>query len=376
MIASEATLTAPLTDAARLAWLRLIRSDNVGPVTFHDVMKRYGTAESALEALPDLSRRAARKIRICEPAQAEREYAATTRFGGRLVAIGEPDYPPWLAQIDSAPPLITVRGEAPVFARPMVAIVGSRNASVSGRKMAAMIATDLGRHGLVVASGLAGGIDATAQEAALDSGTIAVFAGGIDQIYPPENIPLAERILGEGGGQISEMPFGHSPRARDFPRRNRIVSGLALGVVIIEAAERSGSLITARLAGEQGRFVFAVPGSPLDPRAAGTNRLLKEGAILTTSAEDIIPAIEPMLSAPLAAPHPALRESEVAPMDPIAPSDAAHDRVIEALGPTPIEVDEIIRYTGLKANEVQLVLFELDLAGRIERHAGQRVSLI
>lgn len=364
-----------LSDEQRLAWLQLIRSDNVGPITFRDLLDRFGTASAALDALPDLARRVGRRIRICSIEHAEREIVAIDALGARLIAIGEPDYPAWLARIDSAPPIITIRGDGAMLAKPMIAIVGSRNASVSGRKMAANIASALGRAGLVVASGLARGIDAAAHEAAILTGTVAVFAGGLDRVYPAQNVPLAERIVAEGGVQMSETQLGLDPRARDFPRRNRIVSGLSVGVVIIEAAERSGSLITARLAGEQGRTVFAVPGSPLDPRAAGANRLLKEGATLVTSAEDVISEVEPMLATPLAGPERVLRETD-APPPIIDHTDAAPARVIEALGPSPIEIDEIIRFTGLPPAEVQLVLVELDLAGRLERHPGQRVSLI
>ena len=363
-----------LSDGQRLAWLRLIRSDNVGPITFRDLIDRFGSATAALDALPDLARRASRRIRICSAEHAEREIHAIDSMGARLIAIGEPDYPPWLSRIDSSPPVVTIRGDVTILNKPIVAIVGSRNASVSGRKMAANIASALGRAGFVVASGLARGIDAAAHEAALISGTVAVFAGGLDRIYPAQNLPLAERIVAEGGVLMSETQLGLDPRARDFPRRNRIVSGLSVGVVIIEAAERSGSLITARLAGEQGRTVFAVPGSPLDPRAAGTNRLLKEGAMLVTSAEDIIAEVEPMLTKPLAGPERVFRETNAPPI--IEQPGITPGRVIEALGPSPIEIDEIIRFTGLPPAEVQLVLIELDLAGRLERHPGQRVSLV
>jgi DNA processing protein len=240
-----------------------------------------------------------------------------------------------------------------------------------------MIARDLGDRGFIIASGIARGIDAAAQEAALPTGTVAAFAGGIDRIYPPENAPLAQRILASGGGHISEMPLGLEPRARDFPRRNRIVSGLSLAVVVVEAAERSGTLITARFAGEQGRIVFAVPGSPLDPRAAGTNRLLKDGAILATGADDILPVLEPMLGRQHRSMAPAiLREPPAHTAPPEALRGDGAGMVLEALGPSPIEIDELIRFTGLKAGEVQLALIELDLAGRIERHPGQRVSLV
>lgn len=364
-----------LSPEERLAWLRLIRSDNVGPVTFRELLSVYGSAAAALVALPAIAKRAGRPIRICPADTAARELDATTALGARIIALPEPGYPQWLREIDAAPPLVTLRGDAAVFGRPMVAIVGSRNASVAGRKIAATIARDLGDRGFVIASGIARGIDAAAQEAALPTGTVAAFAGGIDRVYPPENAPLAQHILASGGGHISEMPLGLEPRARDFPRRNRIVSGLSLGIVIIEAAERSGTLITARFAGEQGRVVFAVPGSPLDPRAAGTNRLLKEGAILTTGADDVLSVIEPMLGRK---PMPAsvLREP-AAVLAPAAPGlGDSTGAVLEALGPSPVEIDELIRFTGLKAGEVQLALIELDLAGRIERHPGQRVSLI
>ncbi len=365
-----------LSSQQRLAWLRLIRSDNIGPATFRDLLANYGTASAALDALPAIARRVGRRIRICPAEQAEAELSAIDDLGARLIALGEPDYPHWLAEIDTAPPLISVMGASAILQQPMIAIVGSRNASVSGRKIAAKLARDLGARGLAVVSGLARGIDAAAHEAALESGTVAVFAGGLDRIYPPENAPLAQRIIAEGGALISETQLGLEPRARDFPRRNRIVSGLSLGVVVIEAADRSGTLITARFAGEQGRTVFAVPGSPLDPRAAGTNRLLKDGATVVTEVDDIVAVVEPMLRAPLAAPVRTFREHAASPPQEIAGIETARGRVIEALGPAPIDVDDIIRFTGLKPSEVQLVLIELDLAGRIERHAGQRVSLV
>lgn len=364
-----------LSPEQKHAWLRLARSDNVGPITFAELIRTYGTAEAALEALPELSRRAGRQLRVYPAAEADREIAAVERHGARLVALPEPDYPPWLRQIDAAPPLVTIRGGESIFTRPMIAVIGSRNASAAGRKFATLVAEGLAERGLAVVSGLARGIDATAHEAALGGGTVAVLAGGLDRIYPPENIPLADRIIGAAGGHLSEMPMGHEPRARDFPRRNRLISGLALGVVVIEAAERSGTLITTRFAAEQGRTVFAVPGSPFDPRSAGTNRLLKDGAVVTTEIDDVIAVVEPMLDRPLQPAARLLREHDTAPVE-IAEPESARGRVIEALGPSPIEVDEVIRFTGLASSEVQLVLIELDLAGRIERHAGGRVSLI
>ncbi|MCW5714330.1 MAG: DNA-processing protein DprA [Bauldia sp.] len=362
----------PPDEAERLAWLRLIRTDGVGPVTFHALLGRYGSASAALDALPGIGRRTGRTLRPSAVAAANAELEALDRLGGRFVALPDPGYPAWLRQIDGAPPLLAVRGSPEVFARPAIAIIGSRNASVAGRKMAAILARGIGEEGLVVASGLARGIDAAAHEAALPTGTIAVFAGGIDRVYPPENAMLAEAIASGGGAIVTEAPLGLEPRARDFPRRNRIVSGLSLGVVVVEAAERSGTLITARFAGEQGRIVFAVPGSPLDPRAAGTNRLLKDGAILTTEAADVLGVVAPMIGAPAPAPTaPALPlfEAEAEPTDRIL------GLVLEALGPSPMAIDEIVRFTGLAVGEVQMALLELDLARRIERHAGQRVSL-
>jgi DNA processing protein len=362
-----------LSDEQRLAWLRLIRSENIGPATFRELINRFGSASAALEAVPALAERGGRRIRVTPLADAERELRAAAAIGAAFVALGEPGYPPWLRHVDGAPPLVAVRGDPAVLVRPMVGIVGSRNASIAGRKYAMQLAAGLGGHGYVVASGLARGIDAAAHEAALDGGTVAVFAGGLDRLYPPENETLAKRILDRGGAHVSEMPMGWEPRARDFPRRNRIVSGLSLGVVIVEAATQSGSLITARLAAEQGRLVFAVPGSPLDPRASGTNRLIRDGAHIVTSLDDILDELSPMRDrTPEGAEEPA-------PPDEPFPGDAGDDdraRIVSALGPTPVTVDEIIRFTGLRPAVVHLVLLELSLAGRIERHPGQRVSLV
>jgi DNA processing protein len=365
-----------LTDDQRIAWLRLIRSENIGPVTFRDLINHFGSASAAIEAVPELSERGGRRIRIARVDDAEREIAAVSALGARMIAIGEPDYPSWLRQAEGAPPLLTIRGNVACLTRPVVAIVGSRNASIAGRKFAMQLAAGLGERGYVIASGLARGIDASAHEASLASGTIAVLAGGLDRVYPPENAQLADRILATDGVHLSEMPMGWEPRARDFPRRNRIVSGLALGVVIVEAASRSGSLITARLAGEQGRLVFAVPGSPLDPRSAGTNRLIRDGAQIVTELDDIVSQLEPMLgregSLPLSIDEPGTREDAMAP----EADDGDRARIIEALGPTPVALDEIIRFTGLKPAIIHLVLLELALAGRIERQPGGRISFL
>ena len=286
-----------LTDRQRISWLRLIRTENVGPATFRDLINRFGSAEIALEMLPELmvSGGAARLVRVPTVQQAEAELETARRHGAQFIAIGEADYPPMLRRMDNPPPLVAVRGTAAVFALPTVAIVGARNASLAGIKMARMLAAELGRDGYAVVSGLARGIDTAAHQGALASGTIAVLAGGLDHIYPPENIDLCHEIAARGGAVISEMPFGWEPRAKDFPRRNRIVAGLCLGLVVVEAAKRSGSLISARLAGEMGRLVFAVPGSPLDPRSAGANGLLKDGAMLVTEARDVIEQIAPLI---------------------------------------------------------------------------------
>jgi DNA processing protein len=365
-----------LSDEQRVAWLRLIRSENVGPVTFRELINHFGGAQAALEALPELSRRggAGRTIRIASPEEAVRELEAAERCGARFVALGEPLYPPWLGRADAAPPLLAVRGEVRHLTSPAVAIVGARNASVAGRKMAAIIAAGVGEAEFVVVSGLARGIDAAAHEAALGGGTIAVFAGGLDSVYPEENDPLFRRIVEAGGCGISEMPFGWQLRSRDFPRRNRIIAGMALATVVVEAAERSGSLITARLAIEMNREVLAVPGSPLDPRAAGSNGLLKQGARLCTAARDVIEAVSPMLGVESNSDESAFA-APVATELPAEPDDSERGRLIEALGPTPVSVDEIIRFTGLPTRTVHVLLLELDLAGRIERHRGQLVSL-
>jgi DNA processing protein len=364
--------TTHLTDAQRVDWLRLIRSDNVGPRTFRSLLHHCGSARAALERLPDLARRggAARPGRICSEDDAAAELAAGRRLGVALLAPGEDGYPPRLATLDDAPPLLSVRGAREVLMRPVIGIVGSRNASGAGLKFAGTLARDLGDAGFVIASGLARGIDQAAHRASLVGGTAAVLAGGHDKIYPPEHEDLLAEMLQSGGAAISEMPLGHVPRARDFPRRNRLISGMAIGVVVVEAALRSGSLITARIAAEQGREVFAVPGSPLDPRAAGTNDLIKQGATLTTQASDVIDAVEPIMGRPIV-----LREPDDEPpaSDP-ATGDRA--RIVDLLGPTPILLDDLIRMAGTSPAIVRTVLLELELAGRLERHGGGLVSLI
>ncbi|WP_031202755.1 DNA-processing protein DprA [Mesorhizobium sp. LSJC269B00] len=365
-----------LSDRQRLSWLRLIRTQNVGPASFRELINRFGSAEAALEMLPELmiSGGAKRIMRIPSVEEAEAELDAASENGARFVGIGEADYPPMLKNMDNPPSLIAVKGEAAVFRLPAVAIVGARNASLAGIKMARMLAADLGRDGYVIVSGLARGIDTAAHQGSLSTGTVGVLAGGLDVPYPPENIGLCDDIAERGGAVISEMPFGWQPRAQDFPRRNRLVAGAALGLVVIEAAQRSGSLISARLAGEMGRLVFAVPGSPLDPRCAGSNGLLKDGATLVTEAADVSGAIAPLAGTRTRSIAPPEKAPDFSATPP--PGEDERSGVLEALGPTPVGVDEIIRHTGLNAAQVSMVLLELDLAGRIERHAGGNVSLV
>jgi len=370
--------TIRLSEAERLAWLRLIRSENIGPVTFADLMRHCGTAQKALELLPELSRRGGRKsYRLCSQDAAEEEFAAHERIGARLVALADDIYPPHLRHIDGPPPLLSVLGGDVIARERMTAIVGARNASLSGRKLAGRFARELGAEGFAVASGLARGIDAAAHEAALQTGTVAVFAGGIDILYPPEHDRLLGALLQAGGAAISEMPFGWKPRGRDFPRRNRLISGLSLGVVVIEAAKASGSLHTARFALEQNREIFAVPGSPLDPRSEGANGLIRQGATLVTSSADILEGLSGPLEPRLAFTEaPRQQPAAARPLDPPDPDDKLRRRVLNALGPTPIDLDELIRFADGDARSVHILLLELELAGRLERHRGNKISAL
>lgn len=368
----------PLSETERLARLRLIRSQNIGPVIFRQLLERFDSALAALEALPELSRRRGRRIRICSLADAERETEALARQGGEFLILGDADYPEALAAIADAPPALSLMGQRSQLGHPSVAIVGARNASANGRRLAKEIARDLNRAGYLVASGLARGIDTAAHQGALasetEAGTVAVLAGGVDVVYPEENRALYDSISA-AGLVISEMPLGTVPQARHFPRRNRIISGLSLGVAVIEAALRSGSLITARFAADQGREVFAVPGSPYDPRARGCNNLLRDNAVVTESAEDIVGALQgmtrPRFDDPegthLQASKPAIpAENEVA---------AALSQVEDLLSFTPAQVDELIRQCQVSPAIVHQVLLELELAGRVERHPGNRIAL-
>ncbi|MGH6797087.1 MAG: DNA-processing protein DprA, partial [Roseiarcus sp.] len=303
-----------LTDQQRFDWLRLVRSENVGPRTFRALIANCGGARAALNALPDLARRggAKRPIRVASVEEVEKELIAAHKLGVRFVALGEPDYPPALQQIDSAPPILALRGRAEALRKAAVAIVGSRNASAAGLTFAERLARGLGQAGYVIVSGLARGIDQRAHVASLETSAVGVLAGGHGKPYPSEAVPLMERMV-ESGAIVSEMPIEWEPRGRDFPRRNRIVSGLALGIVVVEAARGSGSLITARFALDQNRQVFAVPGSPLDPRAEGTNGLLKQGASICTCADDVLTALEPVRSSDLAV----MRETGGEPGEPL-----------------------------------------------------------
>lgn len=367
----------PLSASERLDWLRLIRSENVGPRTFFRLLERFGSAAAALEALPDLARRGGlrRAIRLCPRAEAQAELAAIERSGARLLAAIEPAYPRALAAIEDAPPLLAVIGAVSLLERPMVALVGARNASLNGRNFARRLAADLGRAGLVVVSGLARGIDTAAHEGAVASGTVAVMAGGADVVYPPENQALWEQIAA-AGVVVSEMPPGTEPQARHFPRRNRIISGLALGVVVVEATPRSGSLITARCAADQGREVFAVPGSPLDPRAAGPNDLLRHGATLTAGAEDVLAVLSDLIRRRLAEPAPTGFTPAAGPLPDETELAAARAAILSLLGPVPVMVDEILRQCQLSPSVVSWVLLELELAGRLDRQPGNRVALL
>jgi DNA processing protein len=348
-----------------------------GPITFYQLLARFGSAEAALAALPDFAHRGgrAKPLTLASRASAEREMQLVERAGARLVAWGEPDYPPALAAIDDAPPLISVKGVPQLFTRHPIAVVGARNASANGRRFARDIALHLGRQGLLVVSGLARGIDAAAHEGALATGTAAILAGGIDKVYPEENRALHEAIA-ERGVLVAEMPVGTEPQARHFPRRNRIISGTSLGVLVVEAALRSGSLITARFALEQGREVFSVPGSPLDPRCNGTNDLIRNGATLVETADDVLRELAPHLASPLA--EPKLDDFAGAPGGLPSDSELARTRklVLELLSPAPVPVDELVRQCHCSPAFVVTVLLELELAGRVERHPGNLVSLL
>ena len=354
--------------ADQIARLCLIRSEQIGPITYFHLLARFGSAQAALDAIPDLAARGGGRVpRLASREQVEREADQVERLGARYLFLGEAPYPPLLAEIETAPPALMVQGDVALLDRPAVALVGARNASAAACRFARHLAHDLGAAGTVIVSGLARGIDTAAHDGALDTGTIAVIAGGIDIVYPPEN-EVRQRAIAERGLLLAEQPPGTEPRARHFPYRNRIIAGIAQGTVVVEAAPKSGSLITARQAAEYGREVMAVPGSPLDPRAQGCNLLIREGATLVQTAEDVLEAIRPIHPAMVRQPPPDYQGAA-------ADAEEAERRTVgELLGPTPVAVDEIIRQSGLPPPIVQTVLLELELAGRLERHAGGKVS--
>lgn len=387
-----------LDDRQRFDWLRLARTEGVGPMTFRGLINRFGGARAALEALPALSARRGRPITLPPEAEIEAEFRLADKLGARLVGYGETEYPRLLREIDAPPPVLAIKGNPDCLNKPAIGIVGSRNASALGRKIAGTLAADLAAAGYAIVSGLARGIDAEAHRASLTTGTIGVLAGGLDRPYPPEHAELAEAMC-EQGLIVSERPFGLAPRGRDFPRRNRVISGLSLGVIVVEAARRSGSLITARMANEQGREVFAVPGSPLDPRAEGTNDLIREGAMLIANARDVIAALQPREGLPPRLPGlfaepgadddglfdewdevtdeadaPAVIARSSLDATPEGNHADLRSRVLAALSPSPIELDALMRLVDAPQAEMRALLFELEMENLIERHPGNRVA--
>lgn len=381
----------PLTQQQRLDWLRLIRTPNIGPLTFYRLMERFdGDAGAALDGLPDLAAKAGRKAYSLYPqSKAEDELSQLEKIGGRMIMACEPDYPAPLKMIEDAPPVLSVIGNTELLNKNNIAIVGARNASINGKKLATRIAKTLGEAGYSVTSGLARGIDTAAHEGALATGTIAVLAGGVDNIYPPENKDLYQEIC-QSGVVISENTLGMVPKAQHFPRRNRIVSGLSLGTIVVEAATKSGSLITARLAFEQGREVFAIPGNPADPRSGGPNQLIKRNqATLITSAQDVLYALKdmtPKMVEPVKRPVLWEEPLEFVLFDEkdesedqdtsLLKEDANPLSLIDFLTPTPVEIDDIAVESGQSIDKILTFLLELELQGRIQRHPGNKVSLI
>jgi len=364
----------------KLARIRLSRTNQIGAITFYKLLERYGSAENALKFLPELARKGGRlkDIEIFSESSALQEIERVEKLGGQIIANGEPEYPYMLSQIEDAPPVISVLGNAEILSKPSLGVVGARNASMIGRKICTEFCDRVSDAGFVITSGLARGIDTAAHEASLKGGTVAVVAGGIDVIYPPENEKLYKAIIENDGAIVAESPFGVEPLARHFPKRNRIISGLSLGVLIVEAALKSGSLITANNALEQNREVFAVPGSPKDPRAEGTNKLIKEGAHLADNANDIIMELEALKARPMMD----SASSTFAPKFEFADikqeldfDEGIYQDIIDRLTYSPIQIDEIIRDTGYLASHVMTAILELELEGRVERHLGNKISL-
>jgi DNA processing protein len=366
-----------LSAKERLSWLRLIRSENVGPITFYRLLEKFGSAEAALEGLPQLAKKGGRKkaIQICSVKKAKEELEQLDQIGAQLVMRDEESYPPLLRQLEDAPPVLSVRGHVHLLKKRSVAIVGARNASINGCKFAAQLARDLGDGGMCVVSGLARGVDGAAHASALETGTIGVQGGGVDVVYPREHHSLYKEMV-ERACVISEPPLGTVPQARHFPRRNRIISGMCRAIVVVEASPKSGSLITARLALEQGREVFAVPGSPLDPRSKGANGLIREGAHLLEDANTIFQELQNIHNDPLK--EDKNRYFPASDIVSIGEDELKEARAIitESLSISSVCVDEIIRQCQISASVVQTVLLELELAGHLERHPGNKVSLI
>lgn len=368
-----------MTPQELLDRVRLARTEGVGPVTYRRLLHRFASAAEAIDALPGLARAGGRRagVKVVPPGMAEQEMQAVAKLGGHMLVLGGPGYPPLLALLDDAPSVISVLGSVDALQARAVAVVGGRNASANGRRLAEILASDLALSGLVVVSGMARGVDAAAHVGALRTGrTVAAVAGGLDVVYPPENTALQQRVA-EGGAVVAEAPLGTAPRDRHFPRRNRIIAGLSLGVVVVEAAPHSGSLITARMALEANRELFAVPGSPLDPRCLGSNDLIRQGATLTESARDVLDNLpDPARQAHLA-PRALPGLSDASPAPDIEP-DLAETRaqVVQLLSPTPTPVDDLVRRCQLSASAVMAVLLELELAQRVEMLPGNRACLI
>ncbi|WP_299841909.1 DNA-processing protein DprA [uncultured Roseovarius sp.] len=365
----------PTTEDDRISWLRLLRSRRVGPSTFFRLLKEHGTAQAALEALPEVARAAGvEKYEICPEGVVFAEIKAARAAGAHLICAGDAEYPKNLLEISDAPPLIWTIGDPSILSRPMIALVGARNASSLGLRMARALAGDLGARGYVVVSGLARGIDTAAHQAALDSGTIAVLGGGVDVMYPAENTKLAQDIA-ENGLRLAEQPMGLIPQARHFPRRNRIISGIAQATVVVEAAAKSGSLITARNALDQGREVLSVPGHPFDARAAGCNMLIRDGARLVRNAEDIIEAL-PALETARQAEFPMETPTDLrSDKHDLGETADLHSQILDRLGPSPLAEDQLIRDLATPARNVSPVLVDLELEGRIKRQAGGLLAL-
>ncbi len=381
LFAQKANNPIRLDEAEKIAWLRLIRTENVGPITFYSLIQTFGTAVRAIENLPTLSKKGGRlkDIKICSKDSAIVELQSLESMGGEMLFAADEFYPFALAAIDDAPPVLSVLGNKKLLNLPCIGMVGARNASLNGRKFAHKLAHDLGNAGQMVVSGLARGIDTSAHEGSLETGTIAAVAGGIDIIYPPENAGLYNRLKTDGC-IVAESPLGMEPIARHFPKRNRIISGLSSGVVVVEATLKSGSLITARMAAEQGRDVYAIPGHPFDPRASGPNKLIQDGATLVQNADDILSALHNF-----SATRQNLYESAHLSFDAPAPyfedlseSDAEdiRDIILQNISTTPVTVDEMVRNCHLTISAVQMVLLELELAGRIQRLSGNRIVAI